>query len=94
MMWEDLAKVKCTSAASSFDLADKQIDLNENKSERLDGVWAPLIFIGFQGKFWVEEKGPICFCPFPSDSDQTRNCCPPIVLFQIDIVECCPSSDV
>lgn len=48
-MWEDLAKVKCTSAASSFDLADKQIDLNENKSGRWDGEWAPLIFIGFQG---------------------------------------------
>lgn len=47
-MWEDLAKVKCTSAASSFDLEDKQIDLNENKSDRWDGKWVPLIFIGFQ----------------------------------------------
>lgn len=31
MMWEDLAKVKCASAPRAFDLADKQIDLNENK---------------------------------------------------------------
>lgn len=47
-MWEDLAKVKCTSAVNCFDLTDKQIDLNENNSERWDGEWALLVFIGFQ----------------------------------------------